>query len=146
MRFQHDFLQTYAGRDVDSNYSAFCSHVENIMKDIPSKLSKSRRDVPWMTTRVKRLCRKKQRIFNKAKRTKKEQHWTQYRQLKKTTEKALKTARWDYINNILQNSLDEGNAKPFWQHIYSQRMERSGVAPSRRKEPYSPGAETKLRF
>ena len=143
MKFQQDFLQTYAGRDVDSNYSAFCSHVENIMKDIPSKLSKSRRDVPWMTTRVKRLCRKKQRIFNKAKRTKKEQHWTQYRQLKKTTEKALKTARWDYINNILQTSLDEGNTKPFWRHIYSQRMERSGVAPLKEKGTLFSGSQDK---
>ena len=31
-------------------------------------------------------------------------------------------------------------------HICSQCMERSRVAPSKRKEPYSPGAETKLRF
>ena len=30
-------------------YRAFRSHVENIMKDIPAKLNKCRRDLPWVT-------------------------------------------------------------------------------------------------
>ena len=35
----------------------------------------------------------------------------------------------DYINGILQESLDEGNSKPFWRYIYSQKNDTRGVAP-----------------
>ena len=40
-----------------------------------------------------------------------------------------KRARWQYINNILCTSQDEGNHKPFWKYIRSQREDNVGVAP-----------------
>jgi hypothetical protein len=35
----------------------------------------SRWNVPWITREIKTLIRKKQRIYNKAKRTNNEKHW-----------------------------------------------------------------------
>ena len=41
--------------------------------------------------------------------------------MKTVTEKALRQYRLDYINSILQTSLDERNSKPFWKYIKSQK-------------------------
>ena len=58
---------------------------------------------------IRRMCRKKQRLFNKDNKTNKERHRAQYRSAKKSTTEALKKARWSYINDILQTGLDEGS-------------------------------------
>lgn len=86
---------------------------------MPTKMSSSRHNVLWMTTHIRRMTRKKQRLYNRASKAKnnKEHHWAVYKAHKKATEKALRTARWKYINGILQKSLDEGNSKPFWRYL-----------------------------
>jgi hypothetical protein len=129
-QFQEDFMNSYKGRSVEENYTEFCNHIESITKQhVPSKTSSTRRNVPWLTPNIKRMTRKKQRLFNHAKKTGKEMHWAQYRSFKRATTKALNKARWNYINGILQTGIDEGNTKPFWRYIYSQKNDRSGVAP-----------------
>ena len=37
-------------------------------------------------------------------------------------------ARWSYINDILQLSLDDNNPKPFWRYVRSQRQDNVGVS------------------
>ena len=98
----------------------------DIRKDM-QKMSSSRRNVPWITPAIRRMTNKKQRLYNRAKRTHKEQHWPQFRAHKNNTTKALRKARWNYINGILQTSLDDGNSKPFWRYIFSQKNDQSGV-------------------
>ena len=128
-KFRDDFLSHHNERTVESNYEAFCQHVNDIITShVPTKQSSSRHKVPWLTTRLRRMCRKKQRLYNRAKKSRKEHHWSTYKSHKKSTTKALNKARIDYINGILQASLDEGNPKPFWRYIFSQRNDRGGVA------------------
>ena len=83
--------------------------------------------MPWMTPSVKKMCRKKQRLYNKARRTRKPRHWAQFSSFKKDTLKALRRARWSYINNILNIGLEENNTKPFWKYIKSQKQDTIGV-------------------
>ena len=40
--------------------------------------------MPWFNNTLKRMC-KKNRLFNKAKKTKRAQHWEQYKSFKKDT-------------------------------------------------------------
>ena len=77
------------------------------------------------------MYRKKQRLYNKAKkaRTHKEQSWAKYNAHKKATSKALNEDRLNYINGILQAGIEEGNNKPLYRYLYSQKNDQSGVAP-----------------
>ena len=130
--FRDKFLSDHQERDVDTNYSDFQQHVDDMLdKHVPTKLSSSRRNGPWLTTTIRLMCRKKQRLYNRAKKAKKnkDQYWGQYRAHQTSTSKALRKAKWDYINGILQESLNEGNSKPFWWYIYSQKNDSKGVAP-----------------
>ena len=128
-KFRDVFLQDCEQRDVEENYKAFVDHIDDVIsRHVPTKMSSSRRNVPWITPAIRRMTNKKQRLYNRAKRTHKEQHWAQYRAHKNNTTKALPKARWNYINSILQTSLDDGNSKPFWRYTFSQKNDHSGVA------------------
>ena len=72
---------------------------------------------------------KKQRLFNKAKRSSKSRDWSAYKSLKKDTSKALRRAHWQYVNNILLEGLQSKNSKPFWRYVKSKRQDTIGVAP-----------------
>ena len=62
-------------------------------------------------------------------RTHKRSHWERYKAHKRDTLKAVRQARWSYVNDILQLSLDSGDSKPFWKYIKSQRQDSVGVSP-----------------
>ena len=116
--------------EVFVNYNIINDHITNIMvTNVPSKLSRSANKTPWLTNSVKRMCRKKQRLFSRARRTHKRSHWESYKAYKRDTLKAVKRARWSYVNDILQLSLNSGDSKPFWKCIKSQRQDSVGVSP-----------------
>ena len=120
--FEDSYLSQHESRSVDENYNIINGHIyiTNIMEiHVPSKLSHSANKTPWLTNSVKRMYRKKQCLFNRARRTHKRSHWESYKAHKRDTLKAVRCARWSYVNDILQLSLDSGDSKPFWKYIKS---------------------------
>ena len=75
-KFKDSYLSQHKSRSVDENYNIINDHITNIMETyVPSKLSRSANKTPWPTNSVKRMCRKKQGLFNQARRTHKRSHW-----------------------------------------------------------------------
>ena len=62
---------------------------------------------------------------------------------KNNTTKALREARWDNTNGILQTSLDDGNSKPFRRYIFSQKNDQSGVAALKENGMLNSGGQKK---
>ena len=85
--------------------------------------------MPWLTRAIKQLCNKKQRLYNKARKSHSPRDWESFKSCQRKCVAALKSARLDYINNILRVSLETSNSKPFWKYIKSQKQERCGVSP-----------------
>ena len=127
--FKDSYLSQHESRSVDENYNIINDHITNIMEThVPSKQSRSANKTPWLTTSVKRVCRKKQRLFNRARRTHKPSHWERYKAHKRDTLRAVRRARWSYVNDIVHLSLDSRDSKPFWKYIKSQRQDSVGVS------------------
>ena len=127
--FKDSFIQNFSD-NVESNYLKFRDFIESIIgKCVPTKLLSSHRNQPWFNASLRRMCKKKRRLFSVAKRSNKRVHWDRYRAHKKDTLKALRGARWTYIDSMLQTGLDEGNSKPFWRYIRSLRQDNIGVSP-----------------
>ena len=104
-------------------------HINNLMgTHVPTKMSQSSKHCPWLTNSVKHMCRKKQLLYNLARRTYKCHHWKKCRSHKRSTLKALRQACWSYIDNILQLSLDSKDLKPFWRFSKSQRQDSVNVS------------------
>ena len=99
---------------------------------IPSKMSKSRRHLPWITTDLKRKMRKRDRLFKKARRNPSTSKWKAFRQHRNVVAKLVHQAHRDYVNNIIGNSL-QGNPKTFWSYVKQCRTENMDI-PSLRSD------------
>ena len=106
--FVTSLLDNFSSCDVSDNYVKLKNHIDQVIEaHIPSKQVTIRFNVPWISTNIKRMCRKKQRLYNRDKRTRKSRHSEKFRTHKKDTLRALRGARWAHINNILELSLSQ---------------------------------------
>ena len=78
---------------------------------------------------MKRLARRKQRLYNKAKSSGKKNDRKAFRVARKLMHKKLKEARDAYISDYLGEAIEE-NPKRFWSHIKQLKKEEPGVVPN----------------
>ena len=64
------------------------------------------------------MCKVKRRRFKRAKKSRDGEKYVAH---KKATASALKAARWNHLNGILQTSLEGKNTKPFYRYIEAQK-------------------------
>jgi len=108
--FCTEFLDSGVSRDVESNWDLLATHLRSIQdKHIPTKLTSTRHNVPWLTSSVKRMCRKKRRLYRRAKKTQEPRHKEAFEIVQSETQKALKKAHWSYVNGILFDGLENGD-------------------------------------
>ena len=70
--FRDRFLSEYQEGDVDTNYSDFLQHVDDMLdKHVPPKRSSSGKNVLWITPTIRHMCRQKQGLYNRVKNAKK---------------------------------------------------------------------------
>jgi len=76
------------------------------------------------------MLKKKQNLYNQAKKSKK---WANYRHFQKTCKREIRKAEWDYINNSILEGMSKNNSKPFWQYVKSRKQDNIGVAPLKKQ-------------
>ena len=74
-------------------------------KFVPTKLTSKRQNLPWLNKSLRKAIRKKARIYNRAKTSKRTDLWTKYKLQKRDTQQNLRRARWSFINDKLLTSL-----------------------------------------
>jgi hypothetical protein len=138
--FMEDFKQkqnTTNQTDVNSNWQDLKSCINDMLdKHVPQKAVKQRWDVPWMTREVKRLIRKKRRIYNMCKKYDTISNWTKFKKIRKTVQKCMQRAKNDYLMSLLeQNESNRANdemnpsiGKKFWTHVKSVKRDGCGIA------------------
>ena len=95
-------------------------------ENIPSKTIKSNNNLPWINYKIRKMIKRKQRLYNHAKKTKK---WNNYKQCQKECKKQTRKAEWDYINSTINEGLQSNNSKAFWKYIKSKKQDNIGVSP-----------------
>jgi hypothetical protein len=99
-------------------------------KNIPSKQIRSNNKLPWYNKKIKRMLKKKQSLYNKAKRTKK---WSNYRFFQKECRRQMWKEEWNYINNAITEGMKNNNSNTFWKYVKSGKQDNIGVAPLKEK-------------
>ncbi len=62
--FKETFLNEYMNNNVEINWKKFKHHINITMnKYIPSKLTSTRNNIPWLHTQLRRMIKKKQRMY-----------------------------------------------------------------------------------
>ena len=90
---------------------------DNLLKAIntyiPVKFNSNSNNTPWMTVQLKRLIRKKQQFYNKAKRTKWSANWAEYKNIQGQVRQSIRVEHQKYIAKILNSSSSLNGNKPF---------------------------------
>lgn len=129
LRHASDFVSANSlDTPINHLWSAFKSICSECVKLVPYKLSsRSHSKAPWVTTYIKRLSRKKQRLYNKARVTNSASDWSAYSDFKRHTHHECRRVRNQYLKHLLDP--DSGNGcKRLWTYIKSRRQEHIGIA------------------
>ncbi|CAG2196522.1 unnamed protein product [Mytilus edulis] len=103
---------------------------QSMDKHIPAKEIRSKNSLPWITHKIRKMFKKKSRLYQQAKRTK---NWSNYRHFQKEIKSQIRKAEWSYINDTILKGLESNNTKPFWKYIKSRKNDNIGVAPLKNK-------------
>jgi hypothetical protein len=112
---------------VDSNWCYIRDNLFKIMDaNVPSRMTKGNRRLPWITVSIKRLLRKRDRLYKKARKSNDPKLWAVFRKHRNMVASTLEKAHKDYINNVVGDSLSE-NPKTFWNYVKLKRTENIGI-------------------
>ena len=103
-------------------------------KHIPTRLIKGNKlKKPWIDKKVRSLIRRRQKLFQRMRKTRNETDVRKYRECKRILQKSERQSYWSYVNNIIevgdQDSACQPKQKRLWSYIKSLRKDSSGIAP-----------------
>ena len=96
-------------------------------KHIPQKTAAKPNSLPWFNRTHHRLRCKKQRAYNKAKKSKSSDDWNKFLLRQKELRKSLNTSQRDFVANNLTTAMKE-NTKQFWSYMKRLGQGETGVA------------------
>ena len=122
----HDFsVMTRTSDDSQASWESFKKTINDAIKRyVPTKRVSARYKTPWVTRDIRRLIRKKKRAYNKAKASQKESDWLVFRNLRKLTQKTLKEAHANYLNDLFEQDSNKG----LWRYLKSTKQNSCGVS------------------
>ena len=71
-----------------------------VERNIPSKQLKPQRNIPWLNAEVRKLIRKKGRLWKQAKSSGDVARWVKYKRLSNSVKDELNKAYWNYVNDL----------------------------------------------
>ncbi|XP_071480876.1 uncharacterized protein [Diadema antillarum] len=103
------------------------SLLDIIEQRIPSKSSSSRQSLPWFNHKLKRMVKRKARLYRRAKKT---NSWADYKAFQRQCRQEFRRAERDHLTSTIVDELEiNKNSKPFWSYIKAKRKDRNGVPP-----------------
>ena len=127
------FKELSPSRTVEENWNDFKNTLYKVMTTtIPRKNLTSRTNVPWMTYKIRREIRRKQRLYNKARRTNNENDWKNFKEARRVTKASLENSHNEYVMSLLESTNDQRNTsitRKFWRYIKNQKRDNCGISP-----------------
>ncbi len=74
------------------------------------------------------MIAKKQRLFNKARKFKRQSDWAEFRKHRKLLQKKIRHSYWNYIAQLVDPEKDQ-DKKSFWKYIKSLNKDKTGTSP-----------------
>ena len=116
-----------SGATIDETWETFKEGILHSMdNNIPSRLSSLRPTLPWVNRSIKKMLRRKQRLYRQAK---KNNTWQNYRHYQREVKRSIRKAEYNYVNNMLEEGFKNNDSKPFWRYIKSRKQDSIGVSP-----------------
>ena len=127
-KFVSYFLKTHDMQTpVDNMWNCIKTSLLAIQEDnVPTKLTTSKNNKPWINSETKRILRKKKKWFKKAKSSQSEAIREKYREVKRAAQKQCRRAHSEFINQIIDD--ESRGSKRLWSYVKSKNTEHVGIA------------------
>ena len=123
--FSDDFLHQNFD-DVEEAWGHIHQHLKSMLKDhIPTKMSSTKFHQPWISNKLKRLARRKQKAWSRAKQSKKPQDVLHYKDMKNAVRNENRKSYESYVKTLI----DDDKNKNMWRFIKSRKCDSVGVSP-----------------
>ena len=101
--------------------------IENLIQTIvPSRLSKSKFHLPWITKHVRRQMKSRDKLYAKAIKSKSPQDWKRFKDARSKVKQNIHQSHRTYISEIVAASLND-SPKSFWSYIRALHREDTGI-------------------
>ena len=118
-----DYFQNLSSSDVPAKWSFFKDRVSSIIDScVPSKMV-SVPSKPWFSHKIKRLVAKKQRLYNKFKRSKIQADFDAFYQFRRFVDITVKSEYRKHLNSII----DQDSHKSLFRHIKLLRKDSVSI-------------------
>ena len=127
-KFKDEYVMLNDNTTVNDKWNLVTSaEVTNIISTyVPHFFTSSRHNLPWFTKNLKKLYKRKQRLYNKAKKTRNQDDWQEFCDIRKNVHKQLRSARVSHISQFLTTSITD-KPKSFWTLISKLRQDNQGI-------------------
>ena len=98
-----------------------------IRKNVPMKHQTKRRKTLWVTKKVQRMIRRKQRAFRKYQNQKTSKNFDHYKKCQKETKQEIRKAKRDFERKLAQNIKED--SKSFYAYVRSKQKIKEAVGP-----------------
>ena len=137
-RYRDSFLSTdHSQVSVNDMWVSFKSEVLSaIERFIPSKMTKTKYSLPWIDSSIKRLIRKRDKLYFRARKSSSPDIKNHYKRFRAHVQKSIRDAYWKHITNIFSFENDNPDpdcprknekAKKFWSFVKSLKKDASGI-------------------
>jgi len=117
---------------VEELWLLFKCKIQEGIKFIPFKNSKTKESCPWVRGQLKRKVRRRDKAFKNSKRTDRESDKLKFQKLKHEVQRDLRRAYWQYVEELIisnEADKDQGSMKRFYRFIKHKKMDYNGVSP-----------------
>ena len=124
-----NFVASYnSSFSVNVLWDSFLKILNTCLELIPTRNSLPIHRQPWITRNLKRLSRRKQRAYNRARITNDPSDWLRYNNIKKQTRQECRSAYNNYVQNLI-NPNTNAISKRLWSFMKSKKHDHTGVGP-----------------
>ena len=127
--FTTSFIQTFTiNSSIPTMWDNIKTNLTNLLaRHVPSKITTTRFHQPWITTEIKRITRRKQRAYNRARNqpTTSREH-RKYIDIQRQTKQLCKSAYNTYINNLIAPD-NTTNTKRLYSYIKNKINDQTGI-------------------
>ena len=113
----------------------FKNHLEEIVKKhVSHKIAKTKESLPWLTPDIRRLIRKRDRLYKQKKKSGNTTAAKKFKDIKRKVQRELRRAYWNYIEEIVtpqENDNQYTGMKRFWTYTKHKRTNCKGISPLR---------------
>ena len=134
-KFRNSDWESFAHENIDNYAENITDHIMQLTSEcVPNKYVNIRQtDPPWMHNELRKLMRKRKRAYDKAKQTKRTEHWNKYKTIRNDTTNLLRSSKQTYFDNLSEKLKTNNNlnGKDWWKTLktFISNNDKSPIPP-----------------